>query len=51
MEENNFDRRRFVKKVAYITPAVLTLAVAPSYSKAGSDKDKDKDKVKDKTLP
>jgi hypothetical protein len=31
-------RRRFVKKAAYIAPAVLSLAVAPSYAKAGSNK-------------
>jgi hypothetical protein len=31
-------RRQFVKKAAYITPAILTLAVAPAYAKAGSEK-------------
>jgi hypothetical protein len=31
-------RREFVKKAAYVTPAILTLAVAPSYAKAGSRK-------------
>jgi hypothetical protein len=31
-------RRKFVKKAAYIAPAVLTLAVAPAYAKAGSTK-------------
>ena len=36
-------RRDFVKRAAYVPPAILTLAVAPRYAKAGSDK-----KVKDK---
>lgn len=31
-------RRDFVKKVAYVTPAILTLIAAPSYAKSGSDK-------------
>ena len=31
-------RREFVKKAAYVTPAILTLGVAPSYAKAGSRK-------------
>ena len=31
-------RREFVKKAAYIAPAILSLAVAPSYAKAGSVK-------------
>lgn len=29
-------RRKFVKKAAYVVPAVLSLAVAPAYVKAGS---------------
>ena len=33
-----------MKKAAYITPAILSLAVLPSYAKAGSEKDKDKKK-------
>jgi hypothetical protein len=32
-------RREFVKKAAYVAPAILTLAVAPSYAKAGSEKE------------
>ena len=36
--EHKPSRRQFVKKAAYITPAILTLAVAPSYAKAGSKK-------------
>jgi len=31
-------RREFVKRAAYIAPAILTLAAAPSYAKNGSDK-------------
>jgi hypothetical protein len=31
-------RRKFIRKAAYIAPAVLTLAVAPAYAKAGSIK-------------
>jgi hypothetical protein len=31
-------RREFVKKAAYVPPAILTLSVAPSFAKAGSDK-------------
>jgi hypothetical protein len=33
-------RRAFVKKAVYVAPAILTLAVAPSYVKAASDKPK-----------
>ena len=29
-------RREFVKKAAYVAPVIVTLAVAPSYAKAGS---------------
>ena len=38
--EHKPSRREFVKKAAYVTPAMLTLAVAPSYAKAGSMKPK-----------
>jgi hypothetical protein len=31
-------RRDFIKKAAYVAPAILTLAVAPEYAKAGSVK-------------
>lgn len=31
-------RREFVKRAAYIAPAILTLAAAPAYAKSGSDK-------------
>jgi hypothetical protein len=33
-------RRDFVKKATYVAPAILSLAVAPSYVKAASDKPK-----------
>jgi hypothetical protein len=36
MEETNLARRDFVKKAAYVPPAILTLAAAPEYAKAGS---------------
>ena len=32
------ERRRFVKRAAYTAPAIVTLAVAPSFAKAGSVK-------------
>lgn len=37
-------RRDFVKKLAYVAPAIVTLAAAPMYAKAGSVKDP---KIKD----
>ena len=44
-ENVQVSRRDFVKKAAYVPPAILTLAVAPRYAKAGSDKKvKEKDK-------
>ena len=57
---NDQSRRDFVKKAAYVTPAILTLQAAPAYAKFGSEKsggaddkwedgdDKNKDKRKDK---
>jgi hypothetical protein len=39
MEEHWKSRRDFVKKAAYLPPAILTLAAAPAYAKAGSQKD------------
>jgi hypothetical protein len=38
MSESNESRRAFVKRAAYVAPAVLTLAAAPDYAKAGSGK-------------
>jgi hypothetical protein len=37
-EKVQASRRDFVRKAAYVAPAILTLAVAPSYAKAGSEK-------------
>jgi hypothetical protein len=31
-------RRSFVKRATYVTPAIVTLAAAPSFAKAGSYK-------------
>ena len=31
-------RREFVKKAAYLPPAIITLKTAPAYAKKGSDK-------------
>jgi hypothetical protein len=45
MKKVQASRREFVKKAAYVPPAILTLAVAPSYAKAGSEKE---EKVKEK---
>ena len=38
MSESNESRRTFVKRMAYVAPAILTLAAAPEYAKAGSGK-------------
>lgn len=32
------ERRTFIKRAAYIAPAVLTLSAVSSFAKAGSDK-------------
>jgi len=34
---NDQSRRDFVKKAAYVTPAILTLQAAPAYAKYGSE--------------
>jgi hypothetical protein len=31
-------RRGFVKKAAYVAPAILTLAATPAFAKSGSEK-------------
>jgi hypothetical protein len=41
-------RRDFIKKAAYLGPAILTLPVAPQYAKAGSVKAINNNKNKDK---
>ena len=38
MSKSNESRRTFVKRMVYVAPAVLTLAAAPEYAKAGSGK-------------
>ena len=38
MEQTTETRREFVKKAAYVAPAILTLKAAPSYAKSGSEK-------------
>ena len=38
MSMPNPSRREFVKRIPYVAPAVLTLAAAPEYAKAGSGK-------------
>jgi hypothetical protein len=43
-EKIQASRREFVKKAAYVPPAILTLAAAPSYAKTGSEKKVKKEK-------
>lgn len=38
MSELNGSRRNFVKRGVYVAPAILTLAAAPEFAKAGSAK-------------
>ncbi len=38
MERTPETRRDFVKKAAYVAPAILTLKATPSYAKSGSEK-------------
>ena len=37
--KHKVSRREFVKKAAYIAPAIITLQAASSYARAGSAKD------------
>jgi hypothetical protein len=53
MKQPDTSRRNFVKGGAYVAPAILTLAAAPEFAKAGSVKPTDpkgggKDKNPDK---
>lgn len=41
MEPKNTARRDFVKRSAYVAPAILTLVAAPEFAKAGSVKPTD----------
>lgn len=36
MKMHDKTRREFIKKVAYVAPAVVTLAAIPSFASAGS---------------
>lgn len=38
LSKHQVSRREFVKKAAYVAPAVITLQAAPRYAKAGSQK-------------
>ena len=40
ISKHGASRREFVKKAAYIAPAIITLQAAPSYARAGSEKEK-----------
>jgi hypothetical protein len=40
------ERRSFVKRAAYLTPAILTLAATPAFAKAGSVKNLKREKPK-----
>jgi hypothetical protein len=37
-EKHAVSRREFVKKAAYVAPAIATFAVTPAYAKNGSNK-------------
>jgi hypothetical protein len=57
LDEPSDTRRKFVKKAAYVAPAILTLAASPAFAKSGSEKpdkhghddDDDKEKKPPKT--
>ncbi len=36
MKEKRLTRRELIKKAAYVTPAILTLAALPSFASVGS---------------
>ncbi len=36
MNDQNNERRKFIKKAAYVAPAVITLSAAPSIAQSGS---------------
>lgn len=38
MSEHSDSRRTFIRRAAYVSPAILTLAAAPSFAKPGSEK-------------
>ena len=37
-QDHGKSRREFVKKAAYIAPAIATMKAAPAFAKAGSEK-------------
>ena len=41
-------RRELLKKAAYVTPAVLTLAATPAFAAKGSKEERERDEDKDK---
>ena len=43
-KHHSASRRQFVKRAAYVAPAILTLKAAPSYAKKGSEKPDKPDK-------
>lgn len=47
----NAARRNFVKKAAYIAPAILTLKAAPSFAKPGSEKTYPPRRTTDPVIP
>lgn len=47
-KEHSSSRLEFVKKAAYVAPAILTLQAAPAYVKAGSSKN---EKPKERPKP
>jgi hypothetical protein len=46
LSKKGSSRREFVKKTAYIAPAILTLQAAPSFARAGSDQSELRDSQK-----
>lgn len=44
-------RRTFIKRAAYIAPAVLTLSAVPSFAKSGSEKVEKPPKIKPEWPP
>ena len=46
MKEHSPSRRAFVKKAAYVAPAVLSLQAFSAVAKAGSNKDEEPKKPK-----
>lgn len=51
MKEHNPSRRDFVKKAAYVAPAVLSLQAFSAVAKAGSNKDEKPAKPKKPRKP